>query len=96
MSDTRTMLRRLAIDDAVSQMTMRQAAILAILSEVDGGLDYLVVVRELRASKPAITRAADKLEADQLLARRPHPADQRKVMLSLTERGQKFVAGRLA
>lgn len=96
MSETRTVLRRLARDEEVSQLTLRQTAILALIAEAGGTLDYGRVVLELLASKPAITRAADRLVSDQLLERRSHPGDPRKVFLMLTERGQAFAAERLA
>lgn len=46
----------------------------------------------LNLSKPAVTRAADRLQGEGLLARSPDPADKRSVFLSLTAAGKKFAA----
>jgi MarR family transcriptional regulator, organic hydroperoxide resistance regulator len=47
-----------------------------------------VVARRLNLATPTVTRAATRMEAAGLLARRPHPGDARLVRLCLTERGQ--------
>jgi MarR family transcriptional regulator, organic hydroperoxide resistance regulator len=47
-----------------------------------------VVARRLNLATPTVTRAATRMEAAGLLARRPHPTDARRVRLCLTERGQ--------
>jgi DNA-binding MarR family transcriptional regulator len=47
-----------------------------------------VVARRLNLATPTVTRAATRMEAAGLLARRPHPTDARLVRLCLTERGQ--------
>jgi MarR family transcriptional regulator, organic hydroperoxide resistance regulator len=46
------------------------------------------VARRLNLATPTVTRAATRMEAAGLLARRPHPTDARLVRLCLTERGQ--------
>jgi MarR family transcriptional regulator, organic hydroperoxide resistance regulator len=47
-----------------------------------------VVARRLNLATPTVTRAATRMEAAGLLARRPHPTDARLVRLCLTERGR--------
>jgi MarR family transcriptional regulator, organic hydroperoxide resistance regulator len=47
-----------------------------------------VVARRLNLATPTVTRAATRMEAAGLLARRSHPTDARLVRLCLTERGQ--------
>ena len=46
------------------------------------------VARRLGLSTPTVTRAATRMEAAGLLARRPHPTDRRLVRLCLTDRGR--------
>lgn len=46
------------------------------------------VARRLGLSTPTVTRAATRMEAAGLLARKPHPTDQRLVRLCLTSRGR--------
>lgn len=46
------------------------------------------VARRLDLSTPTVTRAATRMEAAGLLARKPHPTDRRLVRLCLTPRGR--------
>lgn len=46
------------------------------------------VARRLGLSTPTVTRAATRMEAVGLLARKPHPTDRRLVRLCLTDRGR--------
>lgn len=46
------------------------------------------VARRLGLSTPTVTRAATRMEAAGLLARKPHPTDRRLVRLCLTSRGR--------
>lgn len=46
------------------------------------------VALRLGLSTPTVTRAATRMEAAGLLARRPHPSDRRLVRLCLTDRGR--------
>jgi DNA-binding MarR family transcriptional regulator len=46
------------------------------------------VARRLDLSTPTVTRAATRMEAASLLARKPHPTDRRLVRLCLTPRGR--------
>jgi DNA-binding MarR family transcriptional regulator len=46
------------------------------------------VARRLGLSTPTVTRAATRMEAAGLLARRPHQTDRRLVRLCLTSRGK--------
>jgi DNA-binding MarR family transcriptional regulator len=46
------------------------------------------IARRLGLSTPTVTRAATRMEAAGLLARKPHPTDRRLVRLCLTSRGK--------
>lgn len=59
-------------------MTCRQAAILAIVA-ANPGVTVGAVAAVMGVPKPSVTRAADKLEAWQLLIRSQHPKDRRLV-----------------
>jgi DNA-binding MarR family transcriptional regulator len=45
----------------------------------------------LRISKPAVTRALDRLEEEGLAKRRPDPADRRSVLLAILPAGRAFL-----
>jgi MarR family transcriptional regulator, organic hydroperoxide resistance regulator len=45
------------------------------------------VARRLGLATPTVTKAATRMEATGLLARKPHPTDARLVRLCLTDRG---------
>lgn len=44
----------------------------------------------LGVTKPAITRAADKLESTGFVKRKPHKEDRRMVLLCITKAGREF------
>lgn len=85
--DTLTALVR-AGDD----MTMRQAAVLLAIRS--GGAAGAATVRDLAVdigiSKPAVTRAADRLAGLGLLERKEDVRDRRSVLLVLTAAGRKL------
>jgi DNA-binding MarR family transcriptional regulator len=58
----------------------------------DGQQTVRGLSEKLNLSKPAITRAADRLESEGILARTPDPSDRRSVFLALTTPGKKFAA----
>lgn len=69
--------------------TMRQIAVLAaVAAEQNRSVKHLA--GELKLSKPAITRACDKLSADGLVARAVSSEDRRQVRISLTKKGAEF------
>ena len=49
------------------------------------------IASALLISKSAITRAADCLEEQRLIVRRPDPNDRRGVLFEITARGMKFL-----
>ena len=50
------------------------------------------LARDLNISKPAVTRAVDKLEGMHLLARAEDPRDRRSVLLQCTAAGRGYMA----
>jgi DNA-binding MarR family transcriptional regulator len=54
----------------------------------EDGLTPGEVARRLDLSTPTVTKAATRMEAAGLLARRPHQSDARLVRLHLTDRGR--------
>ena len=86
MADTHSALLKIVREG--DDMTMRQMCVLL------GCRDKVRTVRdlseELNVAKPAITRAADRLEEAALLRRKKDPEDRRSVLLEITASGRKL------
>ncbi len=54
----------------------------------EDGLTPGEIARRLELATPTVTNSATRMEASGLIERRPHPTDQRRVRLFLTERGR--------
>jgi DNA-binding MarR family transcriptional regulator len=66
---------------------LRQIAVLSLLVSTKGPHTIRGFAATLRVSKPAITRAVDRLEKDGLAKRLPDPADLRSVLVRATKSG---------
>jgi DNA-binding MarR family transcriptional regulator len=75
-------------------LTARQITVLLTCYLEDTSFAVSELAARLRVSKPAITRALDRLEELQLLKRADKPQDRRVVLLARTEGGMAFM-GRL-
>lgn len=71
-------------------LTDRQKAVLGIVVE-EADADHTVrsLAKRLKVSKPAITRAADRLEEFEFMKRERDQTDRRSVFLRLTTGGRK-------
>lgn len=69
----------------------RQIATLSFIA-THPGLSTAAVARSLGLSKPAITRAIDRLVAERLAASEEDPSDRRRVRLTATARGAAMLA----
>jgi DNA-binding MarR family transcriptional regulator len=58
-----------------------------------GPLTATELAAELELTRPAAARIAAELERWGYLERRPHPRDRRAAVLTLTARGEEYVAG---
>ena len=72
-------------------LTVRDLSILLFLRR--GEQDFSIVARELGIVKPAVSRITGKLCALGYTNRKRPDRDTRRVILSLTDRGQAFVKG---
>lgn len=74
--------------------TTRQMAVLAVVGRGKNSPPkrFKEVAVELGISKPAVTRASQRLEEDKLLRRVETPTDRRQVDLALTDAGKAFLA----
>lgn len=81
-------VRLRTVDGAVS---LGRHGILALADEVEG-LRVQDVADRLTITVGAASRLVDRMEADGLLARRPHPQDRRSSCLSLTDAGASALA----
>lgn len=75
-----------------TDLTARQLAVLLISHLDDGPHTVRGLAAYLRASKPAITRALDRLEYFELVKRAPDPGDRRSLNVARTRPGAAYVA----
>ena len=74
----------------VDDLTVRQLSVLIGCTQQERTVRDLAT--EMDVSKPAITRATNKLELRGFLKRRKDKNDRRSVLLTLTPAGRKFAA----
>jgi DNA-binding MarR family transcriptional regulator len=73
-------------------LTLRQMAVVMTLQLFDDPLTVRGLARHLQVSKPAVTRAFDRLSEVGLMRRKVDPLDRRSVVAVRTEAGQAMVA----
>ncbi len=73
-------------------LTPRQLSAFLIIYTEDGPHTVRGLAEKLKVSKPAVTRAFDRLSELNLMRRKVDPADRRSVHAMQTPGGQKFVA----
>jgi DNA-binding MarR family transcriptional regulator len=80
------------VRDEGTDFSARQLAVF-LKSHLEPGVDHTVrgLAAELKISKPAITRAVDKLEELSLARREKDPADARSVIIRGTSAGQAYL-----
>jgi DNA-binding MarR family transcriptional regulator len=81
----------------LSQLTMREIAILATLDELRdigecGPLTTHALAEIMGVGKPVITRSVTRLAVDGLVINGAHPKDKRKRAIALTEQGVAIMA----
>jgi len=84
------LLRRLRLEDAAAGIGPARLSALSVL--VFGGpmsIGRLAAAEQVRP--PTMTRIVAALEADALVARRPHPRDARQVVLRATAAGERVL-----
>jgi DNA-binding MarR family transcriptional regulator len=72
-------------------LTARQLAVLLVCCLDDPPHTVRGLAERLNVAKPAITRAADRLEQLGLFKREDDPRDRRSVLLAATDSGHAFV-----
>lgn len=72
-------------------LTVRQLAILSLVynEAIEASVDYYS--KTLNLSKPAVTKAINRLEELKLVKRKPDTQDGRKVIVSSTLIGQNYI-----
>lgn len=89
----RAVIDRVVSDTAMPDLTMRQLSVLLRLAE--GGtapLSVREIAAPMKISKPAVTRAIDRLEQLKLVERRDSKVDRRLVELRITAAGRGYLA----
>lgn len=87
MTDVRTALLRLVRNG--NDLTARQLLALILCGEEPRTIRGLA--ETLNVSKPAITRAVDRLAEANYVKRADDPNDRRSVLVNITAAGRKFV-----
>lgn len=72
-------------------LTARQLAVFLTCYLVEGGHTVRGLAAELDVSKPAITRALDRLGEFDLARRKTDPADRRSILVQKTPKGSAFL-----
>src|ERR1700728_3802999 len=83
---TVTLVRRAGAD-----LSARQLAVFLTCYLMDGGHTVRGLAADLKVSKPAITRALDRLGELDLARRKADPADRRSVLVQRTFKGAAFL-----
>jgi DNA-binding MarR family transcriptional regulator len=79
------------IRDGRRDLSARQLGVLTSLALQPDLNTIRGLAVHLRVSKPAITRAVDRLEAEGLVKRRPDPQDRRSVCIGMLPAGRSFL-----
>ncbi len=90
MADFLASCAAIARDATMPDLTIRQYALLNILSQCDS-MDYGDLASNCGFPKPVVTRALNVLEKDGWLASQTNPIDRRRRQLALTPSGRAFV-----
>ncbi len=72
-------------------LSARQLAVFLNCYLKEGAHTVRGLSTDLEISKPAVTRAVDRLASFDLVARKPDPADRRSVLIARTPTGTAFV-----
>jgi MarR family transcriptional regulator for hemolysin len=64
-----------------------------VLNQVEGtpALSQRELAARMQIEGPTLTRHLDRMEADRLIRRRPHPSDRRKIQVEATAAGRQLV-----
>ncbi|MGC8475498.1 MAG: MarR family transcriptional regulator [Acetobacteraceae bacterium] len=74
-----------------SDLSARQMAVLLTCYLEEGNHTVRGLAASLNVSKPAITRALDRLAEFDLARRKPDPTDRRSVLVSRTPKGSAYI-----
>lgn len=88
----RTLLEIVRKNDGASDLTVRQTALLLCVYLTPPPHTVRALASELNISKPAVSRAIDKLSVLGLLKRQTDENDRRSVKLSRTLSGAEYVS----
>jgi DNA-binding MarR family transcriptional regulator len=79
-----------AVKQSGRDLTLRQIAVLLVCKSSLMPKTVRGLARHLQISKPAVTRAVDRLEGEGLLSRLQEVGDRRSIVLLVTERGSAY------
>src|SRR5919201_1906479 len=73
-----------------ARCTLPQFDVLAQLARTEEGMSFRELSRHLIVTSGNLTGIVDRLEAEGLVYRQPHPEDRRSIKVRLTPRGHRF------
>ena len=79
------------LQQAGPDLSARQSAVLLTIYMEEGPHTVRGLSRQLRISKPAITRALDRLSSEGLVERKTDDRDRRSVLIQRTPKGSTFL-----
>ena len=74
-----------------TDLSARQLAVFLTCYHEDEAQTVRGLAAKLNVSKPAISRALDRLEATELARRKPDPLDRRSILVQRTAAGARFL-----
>ncbi len=80
-------------DSNIADLSPRQMAILLTVYITEAPHTVKLMSKNLNISKPAVTRAVDKLVGLELVKRKPDEKDKRNVLIQRTIKGSVFLRG---
>lgn len=80
------------VRDDGRDLSLRQLAVLAVCIDAKQPQTVRGLAKHLGIAKPAVTRAADRLEAAKFVRRKPDPGDRRSVLIVPSPAGRRFHA----
>ena len=84
-----TLLSEVRIDQP--DLRLRQLAVLLVAYQTDELLTVRGLAKHLRISRPAVSKALDRLEKSDLIRREPDLRDRRSIILGRTEAGMVLI-----
>ena len=85
-------VRQIVSEEQAPDLSLRQMGILLLTATEAGTATVKSLSNDLNISRPAVSRALDRLEAEGFVRRMPHLTDRRMVVLEVVPSGWRYLA----